>query len=155
MIIGRSLGCSQSNPKSSGVSSIFSRENRRKKSPAAHRNGRKTRRRKSASFFSRIDGVETVSAARPVGTTPIVAWHEVPGKESLEEPSRRVRYDRAQLIPEVFVPGYDRTVPPGHFEQALVRASPENAFFPLGTRCKTMQCVHLRLKALFGNVVII
>ena len=31
--------------------------------------------------------------------TPIVAWHEVPGKASSKEPSRRVRYDRAQLIP--------------------------------------------------------
>jgi hypothetical protein len=41
------------------------------------------------------------------------------------------------------------------FPQIYFRASPENAFFPLGTRCKTMQCVHLRLKALFGNVVII
>jgi hypothetical protein len=30
--------------------------------------------------------------------TPIVAWHEVPGKASSKEPSRRVRYDRAQLI---------------------------------------------------------
>jgi hypothetical protein len=32
----------------------------------------------------------------------IVAWHEVPGKRPSKEPSRRVRYDRAQLIPEVF-----------------------------------------------------
>jgi hypothetical protein len=31
----------------------------------------------------------------------IVAWHEVPGKgSSPEKPSRRVRYDRAQLNPE-------------------------------------------------------
>jgi hypothetical protein len=30
---------------------------------------------------------------------PIVAWHEVPGKASSKEPSRRVRYDRAQLVP--------------------------------------------------------
>jgi hypothetical protein len=29
----------------------------------------------------------------------IVARHEVPGKRPLKEPSRRVRYDRAQLIP--------------------------------------------------------
>ena len=41
--------------------------------------------------------------ARPVGTTPIVAWHEVPGKASLERTVCRVRYDRAQLIPEVFL----------------------------------------------------
>ena len=33
----------------------------------------------------------------------IVAWHEVPGKRPPKEPSRRVRYDRAQLIPEVFL----------------------------------------------------
>jgi hypothetical protein len=31
---------------------------------------------------------------RPVGTTPIVAWHEVPGNAFLKEPCRRVRYDR-------------------------------------------------------------
>jgi hypothetical protein len=37
MIIGRSLGCSQFNPRNSEVSSIFSRENRKKKSLAAHR----------------------------------------------------------------------------------------------------------------------
>ena len=92
----------------------------------------------------------------------IVAWHEVPGKAPPKEPSRRVRYDRAQRIPDGisrrhvrrisvsvfafeisslqssnrcphlheshrtlrdgsfgwrfprhFVPGYDRTVPPG------------------------------------------
>jgi hypothetical protein len=30
----------------------------------------------------------------------IVAWHEVPGKGPSKEPSRRVRYDRAELIPE-------------------------------------------------------
>jgi hypothetical protein len=36
--------------------------------------------------------------------TSIVAWHEVPGKACLgKEPSRRVRYDRAHLIPEVFL----------------------------------------------------
>jgi hypothetical protein len=29
-----------------------------------------------------------------------VARHEVPGKRPPKEPSRRVRYDRAQLIPE-------------------------------------------------------
>jgi hypothetical protein len=39
----------------------------------------------------------------PGGTTPIVAWHEVPGKTPSKEPSRRVRYDRAQLVPEVFL----------------------------------------------------
>ena len=33
----------------------------------------------------------------------IVARHEVPGKRPSKEPSRRVRYDRAQLIPEVFL----------------------------------------------------
>jgi hypothetical protein len=33
----------------------------------------------------------------------IVAWHEVPGKRPPKEPSRRVRYDRALLIPEVFL----------------------------------------------------
>jgi hypothetical protein len=32
----------------------------------------------------------------------IVARHEVPGTASLERTSHRVRYDRAQLIPEVF-----------------------------------------------------
>ena len=32
----------------------------------------------------------------------IVARHEVPGKRPSKEPSRRVRYDRAQLIPQVF-----------------------------------------------------
>jgi hypothetical protein len=61
----------------------------------------------------------------------IVAWHKVPGKASLERTVPWARYDRAQLIPEVFlvemcaefqgrlntyfVPGYDRTVSPGHF----------------------------------------
>ncbi len=39
---------------------------------------------------------------------PIVAWHEVPGKAPSKEPSRRVRYDRTQLIPEVFLVGMDR-----------------------------------------------
>src|ERR1700722_8849412 len=35
--------------------------------------------------------------AGPVGTTPIVARHEVPGKASPQkEPSRRVPHDRAQ-----------------------------------------------------------
>ena len=29
---------------------------------------------------------------------PIVAWHEVPGKPSSKDPSRRVRYDRARLM---------------------------------------------------------
>ena len=33
----------------------------------------------------------------------IVAWHEVPGKRPPKEPSRRVRYDRTQRIPEVFL----------------------------------------------------
>jgi hypothetical protein len=33
----------------------------------------------------------------------IVAWHEVPGKAPSKAPSRRVRYDRAQLIPEEFL----------------------------------------------------
>jgi len=33
----------------------------------------------------------------------IVAWHEVPGNRPPKEPSRRVRYDRALLIPEVFL----------------------------------------------------
>jgi hypothetical protein len=33
----------------------------------------------------------------------IVARYEVPGKRPLKEPSRRVRYDRALLIPEVFL----------------------------------------------------
>ena len=28
----------------------------------------------------------------------IVAWHEVPGKRPPKEPSRRVRYDRRQLL---------------------------------------------------------
>src|ERR1700761_1833385 len=31
---------------------------------------------------------------RPVGTTPIVAWHEVPGNASLERTVRRVRCDQ-------------------------------------------------------------
>src|SRR3981081_3162665 len=30
---------------------------------------------------------------------PNVAWHEVPGKASLEEPSRRVRYNRGAADP--------------------------------------------------------
>ncbi len=30
---------------------------------------------------------------------PIVAWHEVPGKASSKEPSRRVRYDRRAANP--------------------------------------------------------
>ena len=30
----------------------------------------------------------------------IVARHEVPGKRPSKEPSRRLRYDRAQLIPQ-------------------------------------------------------
>jgi hypothetical protein len=33
----------------------------------------------------------------------IVAGHEVPEKRPPKEPSRRVRYDRARLIPEVFL----------------------------------------------------
>jgi hypothetical protein len=33
----------------------------------------------------------------------IVARHEVPGKRPSKETSRRVRYDRALLIPEVFL----------------------------------------------------
>ncbi len=33
----------------------------------------------------------------------IVAWHEVPGKRPPREPSRRVRYDRAQPNLEVFL----------------------------------------------------
>jgi hypothetical protein len=33
----------------------------------------------------------------------IVAGHEVPGKRPPKEPSRRVRDDRALLIPEVFL----------------------------------------------------
>jgi hypothetical protein len=33
----------------------------------------------------------------------IVARHEVPGKRPPKEPSRRVRYDRALLIQEVFL----------------------------------------------------
>jgi hypothetical protein len=33
----------------------------------------------------------------------IVARHEVPGKDPSKEPSRRVRYDRVQLIPQVFL----------------------------------------------------
>src|SRR5271165_4903829 len=54
------------------------------------------------------DAVAKCLQARPVGTTPIVAWHEVPGTKCLgkrpsKEPSRRVRYDRAQLVPEVFL----------------------------------------------------
>ena len=40
--------------------------------------------------------------------TPIVAWHEVPReKRASKEPSRRVLYDRAQLI-ELFLNGMDR-----------------------------------------------
>jgi hypothetical protein len=35
----------------------------------------------------------------------IVAWHEVPGKRTSKEPSRRVRYERALLIPEFFLVG--------------------------------------------------
>src|SRR5271165_2338 len=50
-----------------------------------------------------LDAVAKCLQARPVGTTPIVAWHEVLGKRPSKEPSRRVRYDRAQLIPEVFL----------------------------------------------------
>jgi len=33
----------------------------------------------------------------------IVARPEVPGKRRSKEPSRRVRYDRAPLIPQVFL----------------------------------------------------
>jgi hypothetical protein len=33
----------------------------------------------------------------------IVAWHAVPGKRPPKGPSRRVRYDRAPLILEVFI----------------------------------------------------
>ena len=33
----------------------------------------------------------------------IVAWHEVPRECSPRKPSRRVRYDQAQPIPEVFL----------------------------------------------------
>ncbi len=39
----------------------------------------------------------------PRRDNPIVAWHEEPGERSPKEPSRRVRYDRAQLIPEAFL----------------------------------------------------
>ncbi len=38
---------------------------------------------------------------QPPEGQPIVAWHEVPGKRPPKEPSRRVRYERAQRIPEV------------------------------------------------------
>jgi hypothetical protein len=39
---------------------------------------------------------------RPVGTTPIVARHEVPVEDHpSKEPPRR--YDRARLIPDVFL----------------------------------------------------
>jgi hypothetical protein len=31
-----------------------------------------------------LDAIAKCLPARPVGTTPIVAWHEVPGKASLE-----------------------------------------------------------------------
>ena len=45
-----------------------------------------------------------MSASASRRDNPIVAWHEVPGKSvTSKEPSRRVRYDRAQLIPEVFL----------------------------------------------------
>jgi hypothetical protein len=43
----------------------------------------------------------SASASRRDGA--IVAWHEVPGKCPSKEPSRRVRYDRALLVPEVFL----------------------------------------------------
>src|ERR1700722_12025474 len=55
-------------------------------------------------FLSRRDSTSEMSKCPPArhgGTTPIVAWHEVPGRRPSKEPSRRVRYDRARLIPEV------------------------------------------------------
>src|ERR1700724_2352379 len=50
-----------------------------------------------------LDAVAKCLPARPGGTTPIVAWHEVPGKASLERTVPSVRYDRTQRIPEVFL----------------------------------------------------
>jgi hypothetical protein len=55
------------------------------------------------SFLGKLHIGPKPKGPRPVGTTPIVAWHEVPGKASLEKPSRRVRYDRARLIPDLFL----------------------------------------------------
>jgi hypothetical protein len=57
----------------------------------------------SPNICTKLDAIAKCLPARPVGTTPIVAWHEVPGTESPEEPSCRVRYERAQLISEVFL----------------------------------------------------
>ncbi len=50
-----------------------------------------------------LDAITKRLQARPVGDTPIVAWHEVPGKASSKEPFRRVRYDRAQDVLDRFV----------------------------------------------------
>ena len=36
-----------------------------------------------------LDAITKRLQARPVGDTPIVAWHEVPGKASSKEPFRR------------------------------------------------------------------
>src|SRR5580704_16924352 len=41
------------------------------------------------------------------------AWHEVPGKASVKEPSRRVRYDRAQLIQNGCTPARITPYPTG------------------------------------------
>jgi hypothetical protein len=60
---------------------------------------------------------------RPVGTTPIVAWHEVPGKRGPKDPSRRVRYDRAQLIRRSSL-----------VESASRRTTPDRS----GTKCPMM-----------------
>jgi hypothetical protein len=46
--------------------------------------------------LSKASAVECILSRRD---SMIVARHEVPGKASLKRTSRRVRYDRAQLIP--------------------------------------------------------
>jgi hypothetical protein len=70
-------------------------------SPPEQHSGRPRRIRGSVQKAG-VTGLAVSLPARPVGTIPNVAWHEVPGKASSKEPSRRVRYDRAQLIRKVF-----------------------------------------------------
>jgi hypothetical protein len=64
----------------------------------------------SANLIKSLGAENAFSSRRD---NPIVAWHEVPGKRARKDPSRRVRYDRAQLIPEVFlVEGASRRTTP-------------------------------------------
>src|ERR1700675_4920209 len=70
---------------------------------------------------------QEVSASASRRDNTIVAWHEVPGKRLSNEPSRRVRYDRAQLVPEVFLVEICALFPLRDIsQQALAKMSPSN-----------------------------